>query len=102
MNEVVVKSIAKIIARRSVQVNDVLQNSYPADESEIWAKICKANSEKTALATEKKWYFCLKMDFIKCKRAISGLQRGGRKGRRPRESKVRGHQKSEITKITFY
>ena len=33
----------------------------------------------------------------------SGVQRGGgQTGRRPRASKVGGHQKSEITKTTFY
>ena len=69
MNEVVVKSIAKIIARRSVQVDDILQNSYAADELGIWAEICKANSEKNCSRNRKKWYFRVKRDFENCKRA---------------------------------
>ena len=52
-----VKTIAKIIACQSVQVDDILQNFYAADELGIWAEICKANSEKTALATEKNSIF---------------------------------------------
>ena len=57
MNEVMVKSIAKIIARRSIQVDVVLQKSYVANELGIWAGIREANSEKNCLRNRKNGIF---------------------------------------------